>query len=93
MTQPKDMEQLKKEARKYAKNNHFAGYQAVFLFDVIELINKAHRSGRESMRNECVEGAFDWEPTDEWYEDLSHDAEPAEEVGASISSALKKIKL
>ena len=114
MTQPKNMEQLKKEAREELNNiipvegeiqeldkgvddiaTVFMGAsmqtQRVPLEVLIEsYITQAHLSGRESMRDECVEGAraemIDIETNEN--SEIAHN-----DACKTIVSALKKIKL
>ena len=58
-SKPKDMEQLKKEARdKKLAEYEITCFNSVAIYavdDLIKLLDKAHLSGRESMRVECRE--------------------------------------
>ena len=94
--QPKDMEQLKKEAReeieKARESSHFdRGYgKSTFgdenLYSLTDqYIDQAHRSGRESMRDECVEKVKKEAAT---YKKVYLSAD----FGRALASALKKIK-
>ena len=100
MTQPKDMEQLKKEARDiidtilngqgFLSRKRHLRKSLKSLLD--HSINKAHLAGRESMRDECVEGArrekIDYLPK----EDIDPHVVWNNAIRAT-ASALKKIKL
>ena len=86
MTQPKDMEQLKIEAREKIYSTFVDEDVMTWIED---FINKAHLSGRESMKVECVEGAraemIDIETNEN--SEIAHN-----DACKTIVSALKKIK-
>ena len=83
MTQPKDMEQLKKEAEVAIRV--LCGNKLNQIGELLKFIDQAHRSGRESMRDECVEKVKKEAAT---YKKVYLSAA----FGRALASALKKIK-
>ena len=55
---------------------------------IIDFIQEEKHKATLAQKKKDARIAIDWEPTDEWYENLSHDAEPVEETGEAISKAI-----
>ena len=100
-SQPKDMEQLKKEIKDYIFLNEKGEIDLDLTVVVQRLLtrfsDKAHRSGRESMRDEFVEGAdcpvSRCDCGNKRLTYTKHAVDCPYYIHQAISSALKKIKI